>query len=187
MGAVLVGVVIVIAIIAAAVGGGGDDPEPAPRRSSESGQASQPRATPRPAETAAACPTSAERRYLARVAGVLGRVVPAMGNLGSLFVRAGEDATLVLDDDWRADLLVELVILQAGAEELRGLSAPTARTRSLEGTTGAMARELEAAVANTAAGVDDFDIEALERAARSIERVGQLAEDGAAALDAVCP
>lgn len=76
------------------------------------------RATPE-ATVEAECPTPAERRCFLEVSEKTGPISESLGELGDLFILAGNDATIIFSEDWRSAFVV------LNAEELLALDVPS--------------------------------------------------------------
>ena len=138
-------------------------------------------------EAVAECPTSAEWAYLTAVGEETDTIGPAMVSLGEHFDLAGQDAYLLLDEDWQYGVALALAFIEGSARDLQALSAPSSRTRAIHGHLSDAASDYLQAVRLVERAIDDLDADALDRGAGLLlsgaDSIGK-ATDG---LEDICP
>ena len=141
--------------------------------------------TPAPTRTQE-CPTATERAWGSEVFSAIAGVPNALGTLAELFELVGETPSVMFVDEWVVAVATGLVVLDLAADDLGSISAPTSRTRAIQGTIDSLARELSSAVSNIARGIDNLDIGLLERGVDNMVRIGELAGRASVQIDSLC-
>ena len=141
--------------------------------------------TPAPTRTQE-CPTATERAWGSEVFSAIAGVPNALGTLAELFELVGETPSVMFVDEWVVAVATGLVVLDLAAADLGSISAPTSRTRAIQGTIDSLARELSSAVSNIARGIDNLDTGLLERGVDNMVRIGELAGRASVQIDSLC-
>ena len=106
-------------------------------------------------------------------------------NAGSLFLLAGDDASLLFDPDWRFRIFIELAIVEAKAKVLLELTSPRSLTRIHLDVLLAAEAYRDGAV-RMANGLENYDLNDLESAVQLWARASGLAQDAAIAAQRIC-
>ena len=148
----------------------------------------RPTGTPlaRPNEPSGPCLTTAEQAWIDQLAVLLPLAGETLGILGELFTLAGADPLLLFDPQWQTVTAGALVNMETAAKELDAITAPTERTRRVQRTVDAMAREMHRAVEDVVAGIDELDVDRLTQANAHMERIGTLAAQGTDQIEELC-
>lgn len=136
-----------------------------------------PGSTPSPVATATkaqATPTSAvseaahEKAYLDKMGEVTGAYSTALDTFGTQMTAAGNNPTLILDDEWRTKTAMTLAMFTWLADEVRTLTPPT-RMADLHTDVLAAAAHYEKVATLAADGIDQLDADLLRQATTEMQ------------------
>ena len=123
----------------------------------------------------ATCPTSAEKAYLLRVTSNIAELRGTLPEFGRLTKLAGENPSLFLDDDWKAQISVLLVTMELVAEGLVETTSPGSAAW-IHRDSMAMGQTIRDFVQLYTRGVDDLDGGSLEAAGVKLASLGGMDE-----------
>ena len=109
------------------------------------------------------CPTFVEGVYFGAVSNAYLDIAAASAPLGVMMLQLDDDPFLILDDAWRAPVVVYLALLRVAAETLLDLNAPPS-TREIDSLVKSAARELFRLTELVALAIDDLDADKLAEA-----------------------
>ena len=118
--------------------------------------------------------------YVDGVVSIANTYGSAFDQIGDLFTAAGSTPTLILTDDWKIQVAVQLALLQAAGNDVRNLQAPPSMQPVQEAFLKA-ARYYDSATVLIAEGIDDLDAQKLSQAIEQME-AGNQAIDTASSL-----
>ena len=146
-----------------------------------------PTSTPAPTvgPTASICSRPAEMAYLQAVTQGFGEQGEASLVVGDLFGEMDRDLGLLLDDDWRRAVAIQLGRLSATAADFLALSAPPS-LREVDMNVKVIGKAMDEAVTLIAQGVDEFDADKLERATELFWGVLPYVTETPKAMEAIC-
>ena len=130
--------------------------------------AGDPDPTPAPEASPTSRFTPAEQAYIDQVLEAIDPIPAAMQQIGQLSLDAGADTTLLLDDDWRMAMVVQLGLIKATATLVRDLQAPP-RLAPVQAELVAMASRLDEGATLYAQGLDDLDGAKIEQASAKFQ------------------
>ena len=179
----ILAVASLLLLLAATSGCGGskstDQPPPAsPVASRTATPAPSPAATP-------ACPTLAQASYFLALSEIQSGVATAFADLGETFMLAGEQPTLIFDDDWRLNVAITLTTMNIAAEQIRTLNPPPG-LEDLHALQLQIADQLEIVTSSSVQGIDDVDAALLDEATAAIARTNTLVERSTEIIERVC-
>ncbi len=163
----LFGLGIAILLLVGALSGCGD-PEP----------------TPRPTATPDACAAD-ERVYLTAVGVLSEDIADTAFSLGNLLDEVWDNPGILYNDGWRLRMAVELVALQAHADDIRSLRAPVSMSH-IHGDLRAIGEHMEDAAELYARGIDDLDAQVVNRANWEIADAASLASSVGRQIGLAC-
>lgn len=150
---------------------------PAPSATAEPTATRRPSRTPKPTATArpkvtdTAAATSrlsaAEQAYVAAMVEITDAYSKALRGIGEESMAAGEDVTLLLDDDWKLRMALYMALLKVEGEAVRGLTAPV-RFGPMHAEMLIAAEHFDRSADLMAGGIDAFDVEAIGLATREM-------------------
>ena len=107
------------------------------------------------------------------------------GDLGELFIRAGNDPFLLVDSDWQLQTAIALAGIQLGAEGLEGLQAAPG-TEDIHRNLREVASRSGNVVRLVTYGIDHLDVPSFERATDDITKVNRLLVEMTQSIDNFC-
>ena len=128
----------------------------------EATRALVPTATPKPTATSVPRFTVAEEVYTEKITGVLNTYSDVFTNLAKLFTAAGNDATLILDDEWRKNVVLVLATMGLANEDVRALNPPERFINTHSYLLNAAAH-YDKAIYLCAEAVDSLDVDGLNQ------------------------
>lgn len=134
-----------------------------------------PRPRPTRTPTSEPCETEAARQYMGELWPLLEDVGTAVYEIGVLFAEAGNNAYLILDEDWRADVVLYMVVLEWVLESIEGLTPPPVFAGSHNLMLMAV-DEYRLFMGAARSGIDNLDVDALLRAQAHLEEAVALTE-----------
>ena len=144
----------------------------------------RPTATRKPTETTV-CKTAAAQTYQEELVDVSEKMAESYGLLKTAMEGASNDPTLVFEDGWRLEVGVTLAAMVVYADALEELTPPTA-LRPVHSDALRLAEETRAFAVLLAAGLDAFDIELVNQAAKRQAVIVGLLDSMGDKWEAIC-
>jgi hypothetical protein len=135
--------------------------------------AALPANTSTPAPTKTPFPSPTVDVYRNELAARFGRYNEAFQLFAGQTVALANDNTLIVSDEWKVQTAVSLVMLESAAKEIESIPGVNAQYEKLDSYMKAIAQETYLLVSNYASGIDNLDLNALNRANANIELITQ--------------
>jgi hypothetical protein len=124
-----------------------------------------------------------ERAYIEKVLDIIGPIQKGMQTVGELSLAAGDNNSLILDNDWRTTMGLQLGIIKGSAQMIQDLKAP-AKFAGVQAELVTMATRMDEGATLYAQGLDEVDPKKITQASAKFEegtaamkRVSQLVVD----------
>ena len=145
--------------------------------------------TPRPAPTPTAvvllCEREAEAEYLKTLALNMGAIDTFRNELGQLFVQAGKDQYLLLDDRWKGEVLDTLGAIEISSGLIQFADAPSSLLM-VSTPAGRYAREWLKSTQAFRSAVEELEPDKMDVGMSHVERATEYLVDTAAATKQIC-
>jgi hypothetical protein len=123
--------------------------------------------------------TSAEETYKADVVEITAQYADAFTDFSELATAAGEDSSLLADDDWKLEMVVVLVTMRSLNEEVRALDPP-GRFADVHDDLLDAVEHYDQFITLFTTGVDTLDVEKINQAGEELllgnEAIGEATE-----------
>jgi hypothetical protein len=131
--------------------------------------------------------TAADLDYLSKAEEWSSDYNTAIGSLSNLLSEAGDDTSLLFDDNWKAEVVVDLVLMKLTSDEILKYGTPPSKFASIHSDFQVIAREANSAADNIASGIDNFDADAIDRGTANLETITTYANRILSKLQAITP
>ena len=145
-------------------------------------------ATPTPIPTATAvplCEREAEQEYLKLLGYSMGAIDLARQELGALFVEAGHDQYLLLDDEWKEEVLVLLGAIEISSGLIQLADAPSSLLM-VSTPAGRYSREWHKSAQALREAVEELEPDKIDVGMSHMERATEYLVDTANAMKRIC-
>ena len=116
--------------------------------------------------------TAQEQKYVEEVQAILENYASAAEDGGDLLGEAGQDNSLVFDQDWKNKMVISLALIQANSTLARELTPP-ARFKAAHQHLLAMATQMDEMATLVAEGVDGLDSDKFDQAGETLKGAGE--------------
>lgn len=116
--------------------------------------------------------TSQEQEYAEEVQAILENYASAAEDGGNLLGEAGQDNSLVFDQDWKNKMVISLALIQVNSTLARELTPP-ARFKAAHQHLLAMATQMDEMATLVAEGVDGLDGDKFDQAGETLKDAGE--------------
>ena len=135
-----------------------------------------PTRTPAPTPTPTSCPTPEEQAYFLEMGSLADSVSEVFFGFGNLNTRAGDNPSLILQEDWQLEAALYLIGFQFYIDAVKELSPPSS-LRHIHQNLLASVNVLQKAVDAYAYGVDNLDVDSLVQAISYLEEHNRLVNE----------